>query len=383
MSRPEASTGEAARVGEELRDARLSLGVSLEEAADKLRINRRYLAALEEGRVRDLPGVAYATGFIRTYAIAMGLDADDLVRRFREAAGGARPKENLVFPEPVPERGVPGGALVLVGAVLAIGAYAAWYNWSGTSNRTVDAVPPLPQRLESAAEQSRSAARDAANGQAPAATNNAAPGATPAPGAVTNQPAPAGSASPAPATPPTGSAQAPGNRAPGTATPAPAGSSAAPGTPPAGTAQAPGNRTPGTAAPAPAGSSAASGTPASPPAAPAPPAAPSAPAAATPGQTRVTLRATGDSWVQVRDSRSGEVVFNRVMRAGESYDVPNRPGLLLTTGKAQELSLVVDGQASNILDGTQAVRRDIPLDPARLRPSSGTPAAPASPAAPR
>ena len=351
MSRPEASTGEAARVGEELRDARLSMGVSLEEAADRLRINRRYLAALEEGRVRDLPGVAYATGFIRTYAIAMGLDADDMVRRFREAAGAARPKENLIFPEPVPERGVPGGALVLVGAVLAIGAYAAWYNWSGTSNRTVDAVPPLPPRLESAAEQSRSAARDAATGQpsTPVTPGASAPAATPA-------------------TP------APGLPGPVTATPgAPAAGAPLPGARPA-TPAAPGATPPVAAAPA----------------APAPPAAPAAPAAGpAPGQSRVVLRASGDSWVQVRDARNGEVVFNRVMRAGETFDVPNRPGLMLTTGKAQELSVVVDGQPTHVLEGTQAVRRDIALDPARLRATpavQGAPAVPpaaAAPASPR
>lgn len=334
MSRPEASTGEAARVGEELRDARLALGVSLEEAAERLRINRRYLAALEEGRVRDLPGVAYATGFIRTYAIAMGLDADDLVRRFREAAGAARPKGDLVFPEPVPERGVPAGALVLVGAVIAIGAYAAWYNWSGSGSRTVDAVPPLPPRLESAAEQSRTAARDAATANPPAA----------------------------PATPP---ASPPGTP-PGTTPPAPQPPAAAatPTTPPA-----PGAARPVTPPGAPQAASPAPTAPA--PVAPAPPPAATAPAAPVADQTRITLRASGEAWVQVRDSRSGEVVFNRVMRAGESYSVPDRPGLLLTTGKAQELAVVVDGQASTVLEGSQAVRRDIPLDPARLKAPAG------------
>nr|WP_305123239.1 helix-turn-helix domain-containing protein [Roseomonas sp. GC11] len=164
-----------------MREARLSLGVSLEDLADQLRINRRYLAALEEGRVRDLPGVAYGTGFVRSYAQSMGLDAPDLVRRFREGAGAAARGKDLVFPEPVPDRGVPAGAVILLGAVLAVGAYAAWYQWSGSGERSVDAVPPLPPRLEQTA---REAGMPPLPGVPPRAESPAAapaqPGAAPA-----------------------------------------------------------------------------------------------------------------------------------------------------------------------------------------------------------
>ncbi|MBK1660723.1 hypothetical protein CKO45_21100, partial [Paracraurococcus ruber] len=113
--------------------------------AQALRIRRVYLSALEDGRIRDLPAPAYAVGFVRTYARALGLDADEMVRRFREASGPtvAR-KTDLVFPEPVPDRGVPAGAVILGGVVLAIGAYVGWYQWSGSGNRVVDAVPPPP-----------------------------------------------------------------------------------------------------------------------------------------------------------------------------------------------------------------------------------------------
>ncbi|MFC4170312.1 helix-turn-helix domain-containing protein, partial [Teichococcus aestuarii] len=193
-NRSNENPAEALRVGEELREARLSLGISLEEMAERLRINRRYIAALEDGRVADLPGAAYGIGFVRSYAQAMGLDAPDLVRRFREGAGQGPRGKDLVFPEPVPERGVPTGAIILVGAVLAIGAYAGWYRWSGSGERTVDAVPALPPRLEQAA-------RDAGSPPLPGVTQREAP-AAPAP--VTSPPVtvPPVSAPPA-ATPPT------------------------------------------------------------------------------------------------------------------------------------------------------------------------------------
>ncbi|MCX7684075.1 MAG: helix-turn-helix domain-containing protein, partial [Acetobacteraceae bacterium] len=186
--RPEANAGEAARVGEELRDARTALGYSIEEMANALRINRRYLAALEEGRVRDLPGPAYALGFVRSYSSALGLDADEMVRRFRESsAAAARGKHDLVFPEPVPDRGVPAGAIVLLGVLIAIGGYVLWWQSNGTDQRVVDAVPPLPPALERAAE------TGAAQLPGPAAT---APPASPA---AAGPPAQAPAGTPAPA----------------------------------------------------------------------------------------------------------------------------------------------------------------------------------------
>jgi len=314
IARPADPTGsEVARVGEELRDARVALGLSIEEVASQLRIRRPYLEALEEGRVRDLPGAAYAVGFVRAYATALGLDADDMVRRFRDLSGAAATrKTKLVFPEPVPERGMPASAVVAVGAVLAIGAYVAWYNWSGAGNRTVDVVPPVPPRLEAAVEQGRS--------QLPGREGAAAPGAMPL-GAL----------------------------------PPPGGIAAAP-------------------PPAPTIAAQAAVVPAAPPPVVAPPTPPAPTVVAIPGLpegTRVVLRARVTSpegaWVQVRDPRSGQSLVNRVLRPGEAWPAPIRDGLLLDTGKADGLEILVDGQASPALNGLVGVRRNVGLDPDRLR----------------
>ena len=143
--------GEAARFGDQLREAREGLGLTLPNMAENLRIRQVYLAALEEGRLRDLPSPAYATGFVRNYGRALGLDADGLVRRFLEVSGSAPRKPTLIFPEPVPERGTPTGALLLGGAALALLAYLGWYSWSSRGPRTVDAVAPPPPAIEHAA----------------------------------------------------------------------------------------------------------------------------------------------------------------------------------------------------------------------------------------
>ena len=384
MPRPETMSSDAQRVGEELRDARLSLGISVEQMADHLRINRRYLVALEEGRGRDLPGPAYALGFVRSYARALGLDADELTRRFRDGAGPAgRGRTDLVFPEPVPMRGVPAGAVILVGAILAVGSYAAWWKWSGSAERTVDRVEEPPARIEEAA---RNAAPDTAPvlpptmGQAvpvgpggpprsaPPATPSAAPPATTPPAAVPPGAGPAQQAATAPPAPGSRPSVPPGNATPGAAG-GPSGSR--PGTP-AGSGATPGGQpvagaTPGAPPPASPPPGAGPQPAATPPAAPAPP--PVTPASPSPaeGQSRVVLRATDESWVQIRDPRNGRTLLNRVLRPNETFAVPAGDGLVLTTGKAQALEVLVDGQPSGVMAGRSNVVRDVVLDPERLK----------------
>lgn len=313
----EAPAVDAARLGEELRDARLALGLAIEDVAAQLRIRRVYLVALEEGRVKDLPSAAYAVGFVRNYSGFLGLDPGDMVRRLRDAVSGAARKADLVFPEPVPERGFPAGVVVLVGAVIAIGAYVAWYNWTGTRNRSVDAVPPVPARLEPAAR----------SGEALRPTTP-----TPAPAAAPGTPSPAAPAAPV------------------------AGQPATPGMPPL---------------PVP--------TPV-PVQVPPPVATPAAPAApVNPDQSRITIRAKADVWTQVRDTRANSQLLARTMRAGETFAVPNREGLTLSVGNAAQIEVLIEGTASPVFSELRGVRRDVPLTVAHLRPAT-TPPASAAPA---
>jgi cytoskeleton protein RodZ len=104
-----------------------------------------------------------------------------------------------------------------------------------------------------------------------------------------------------------------------------------------------------------------------------PPSAPAIPAA--PGlstgainipDTGVVVRATGDSWVQIKDP-SGNTLFTRVLNDGDIYRVPNQSGLTLDTGNAGTLSILVDGKAIPSLGGFGDVVRNIGLDPASLK----------------
>ena len=314
------ATVTAPRVGADLAAARERLGCGLAEMSAYLRIRQSYLVALEQGRIDGLPGNAYALVFLRSYGTALGLDPDELSRRFKAEAAEVGRKSELAFPAPLPERGLPAGAVVLLGLVLVVGAYAGWYRLSGDGRLPSEAVTPVPARLVPLAE-------------VPAPAPPKVATATP-PARVAAAPPPATTVSPPP------------DRVPAAA--------------PAATDP---NLSPGSAAAA---------TPAPPPT----PANMAAGGAAGP-QAGLAVRASADSWIQVRD-HTGQVLFSRILHAGESWPVPSGQGLVLTTGNAGGTELVLDGAVTPPLGTSGAVRRDLPLDPDAVKSGKLTPIAAAS-----
>jgi cytoskeleton protein RodZ len=291
----------APRAGADLRAARERVGWSLPDIATALHIRSQYLEALEAGHIDALPGNAYALGFLRSYAGMLGLDPNEVARRFKAEAAAVNEKTRLAFPVPVPERGVPAGAVVLLGVLLAVGAYAGWYRLSGEGRLPAETSTQVPVRLASLADQ-------AVRLQTARPIQVAAPGAGPRP---VEQP----EAPPVPAISPSSAAAAPVTQLP-------------------------------------------------------------VPAVQS-GQSRIVLRATADAWVQVRD-RAGPVLLNRTLHPGETWEVPAKPNLLLTTGNAGGTDLVVDGVTIPSLGGSGAVRRDVPLDPDLIKDGRLPPAGPRS-----
>jgi len=143
----------APRAGDDLRAARERLRWPIALVAARLRIRQPHLAALEAGRIDLLPGPAYAVAFLRAYAAALGLDPDEMARRFKAEAAEVNRQPELRFLVPFPERGTPAGALILLGLVLAVGAYAGWYRLSGEGTLPAETVLPVPQRLAPLAQE--------------------------------------------------------------------------------------------------------------------------------------------------------------------------------------------------------------------------------------
>ncbi len=76
-------------LGHVLREARETMGLTLAEAEEKTRINRRFLEALEKGAYHDLPTPVHVRGFLRNYARFLNLDPVPLLERYELAKQNA------------------------------------------------------------------------------------------------------------------------------------------------------------------------------------------------------------------------------------------------------------------------------------------------------
>lgn len=136
--------------GTVLRKARLKTGEDLKSVSDKLRIRRPYLEALEESRHDDLPGRAYAIGFVRTYAVYLGLDAPKLVALYKSETDVETDESNLAefaYQEVRHDARLPKGSLFILAILLGAGVYGAWLLSVSADRMVTERVPPVPERL--------------------------------------------------------------------------------------------------------------------------------------------------------------------------------------------------------------------------------------------
>jgi cytoskeleton protein RodZ len=82
--------------------------------------------------------------------------------------------------------------------------------------------------------------------------------------------------------------------------------------------------------------------------------------------SRIVITAAEDSWLEITDVE-GNRLLSRTMRAGDSYRVPDRQGLVLVTGNAGGLKIAVDGAATPAIGDTGIVRKNVKLDPELLK----------------
>ena len=94
----------------------------------------------------ELPGNAYAVGFLRTYAQALGLDPDEVGRRFRAEAAEGNRKTELTSPPRCPSAACRPARSCWSARSLRSRAYIGWYSISGSSHRGGDR-PAVPDRL--------------------------------------------------------------------------------------------------------------------------------------------------------------------------------------------------------------------------------------------
>lgn len=118
-------------LGERLLTARERKGVDLYRAERDTKIRAKYLAALERGDFTELPGNVYTKGFLRNYALYLGLDPEGVLEQYRQEYGTSRPSEPVVIVPRVLEAPRSGftftpGLVVAAVLSLAIVAFAGY-----------------------------------------------------------------------------------------------------------------------------------------------------------------------------------------------------------------------------------------------------------------
>ena len=110
------------RFGDELRRERLVREITLEEISAATKISLRLLTALEKSDLSRLPAPAFTRGFIRSYALHIGIDPEEKVCAYMadlaDAASGTSPSAIRVRSRFRRGRGATAGTIV--GGVTAV-----------------------------------------------------------------------------------------------------------------------------------------------------------------------------------------------------------------------------------------------------------------------
>ena len=192
----DASPGpEAREVGARLREARVALGRARADIARELRIREVWLEAIEEGRLGELPGAPFRSGFVKSYADRLGLDGAAFAARLG-AAPGASGKRGRLRMRLLDEAGrlLSGYRLPLLATMLAVAIGGGWY-LAADGGAPVDRAGPVPERSgvppalgQSAREESGDGPGEAAPGGGTRVTGGAG-GAVFAPAVPVEEPA--------------------------------------------------------------------------------------------------------------------------------------------------------------------------------------------------
>ncbi|OHD12826.1 MAG: hypothetical protein A2Y34_01670 [Spirochaetes bacterium GWC1_27_15] len=88
-------------LGEYLKEVRLKLNVSIDKIVEDTHIVKKFIEAIENEQFSIFPGEAYLKGFIRTYSEYLGIDPEDVIKRYEKIkmAESPTPIEQLI-PKP-------------------------------------------------------------------------------------------------------------------------------------------------------------------------------------------------------------------------------------------------------------------------------------------
>lgn len=199
-------------IGQVLRDARETQGLTLEEAAARLRLMQRQIVAMEADEFESLGQPVFARGFVRNYSRLLGLEPETLLAKMEGAPSEPSVVSYAEPPQPHSWLSSPWLILLLLGVLVVVTVPVTLYWWLNEgedelvsrvqSVERVDPVPlpprPVAVPMEAAAPVAEPAQPPPVEAAAPVAPAPAAPAApAPIPAAVPGEAgAPAAPAAP-------------------------------------------------------------------------------------------------------------------------------------------------------------------------------------------
>ncbi|HAS88660.1 MAG TPA: DUF4115 domain-containing protein [Desulfovibrio sp.] len=153
-------------LGSRLKDERERQGLTMEQIMEITKVSRVNINAIESGNRKEFPHEVYAKGFIKTYAKALGLDAEEIGEEFSRIIGtsvseSANETEEVAQPDygPGPKKSSAGTimlVLILIGIVGGLVYYLHVNSYFSTQKdaqpevvveETVkeDSAPPAPE----------------------------------------------------------------------------------------------------------------------------------------------------------------------------------------------------------------------------------------------
>ena len=186
------SEGGQASIGQILRGAREARGVTLDDAAVRLRLMHRQIEAMERNDFESLGQPVFARGFVRNYARLLGLAPEPLLARM-EGAPAEPAAVSPVEPRRPPSRlSSPWLILSLLGLLVVVAVPVALYLWlNSDADDGTNARAPAAARSKPAAVAATAAvpAQTAAPAEAAVQSAPASPEVPPAASAGPAEPA--------------------------------------------------------------------------------------------------------------------------------------------------------------------------------------------------
>lgn len=116
-------------VGQLLKTTRLEQSLTLEQISKALYLSKRQLSYLEED-AEHLVCDVYTLGFVKLYAQYLKLNEQDIVERFKEQTIHHHQSSPLIFPAPLPGRGMP-SFHVLALSLFVLAVIIIGWKWKG------------------------------------------------------------------------------------------------------------------------------------------------------------------------------------------------------------------------------------------------------------